>query len=407
MARTLSNLDGFPVVPGGVVAPRGFVAGSTASGIKPSGALDLGGIFSSVVPCTAAGTFTTNRVVAPNIDHNRARVAIGQARGIIFNSGNANTFTGPEGRADMFRMAQLFAEVKGVAADDILVASTGVIGFRLPMDRVEAGIRGLQLTSTDGMDVAEAMMTTDTFPKSISVEVRLSSGTVRIGGAGKGAGMIHPNMATMHCFISTDANLDAGLADELLHAAVDESFNMISVDGAMSTSDTVLLLANGASEVPLLAGDDAQTFGRALRAVCGHIAREMVRSGEGVTKVLTIEVLGGANLVDARRAARKISTSLLVKTAVHGGDPNWGRIVASLGESGAEFDPDGIDIWIGETCVVRDGGVQDYCESQVAAHFHQLQCRIAIDLHAGSAAATAWTGDLSAEYVAINAEYMT
>ncbi len=407
MADAPTALGGFPVVPGGVVAARGFVAGSTASGIKSSGDLDLGGIFSTVAPCTAAGTFTTNRVTASNIDHNRARVATGQARGVVFNSGNANTFTGSEGHADMLRMAELFSEVQGVSQEEILVASTGVIGFRLPMDRVEAGIRGLQLTSTDGIDVAEAMMTTDAFPKSVSVEVPLSSGSVRIGGAGKGAGMIHPNMATMHCFITTDAKLDVALADDLLHAAVDESFNMISVDGAMSTSDTVLFFANGASGTPSLEGSDAETFGRALRAVAGHIAREMVRSGEGVTKVLAIDIAGGADVADARRAARKISTSLLVKTAVHGGDPNWGRIVASLGESGAEFDPDGIDIWIGDTCVVRDGRVQDYHEPDVASHFQQTQCRIAIDLHAGPAAATAWTGDLSAEYVAINAEYMT
>ena len=275
------------------------------------------------------------------------------------------------------------------------------------MDLVEAGIRGLQLTSTDGTDVAEAMMTTDAFPKSVSIEVPLSSGTVRIGGAGKGAGMIHPNMATMHCFITTDATVDAARADKLLHTAVDESFNMISVDGAMSTSDTVLIFANGASGAPSLAGPDAETFGRALRAVCGHIAREMVRSGEGVTKVLAIEIGGGTDVADARRAARKISTSLLVKTAVHGGDPNWGRIVASLGESGAEFDPDALDIWIGDTCVVQDGRIQDYHERDVAAHLQQAQCRIAIDLHAGPASATAWTGDLSEEYVVINAEYMT
>lgn len=407
MVGAISHIDEFAVVTGGVVAPAGFKAGSTAAGIKSDGILDMGAVFSSVAPCTATGMFTTNRVCAANVDINRARVAAGGARGVVFNSGNANTYTGSDGYADTLRMAALFAETQGVPEHSILVASTGVIGFRLPMDRVESGIRGLELRSTDGVDVARAMMTTDAFPKSISIEVPLAIGVVRMGGVAKGAGMIHPNMATMHAFITTDAALDSSVAKELLHGAVTDSFNMISVDGDQSTSDTVLMFANGAAKLPLLQGNDLETFRRALRAVCVHLAREMVRGGEGVTKVVTIQVKGGMSIADARLAARGISTSLLVKTAIHGGDPNWGRVVVALGNSGARFDPEAIDMWIGDTCTVAAGRIQDYCESDVASHFQEPQCCISVDLHAGTAAATAWTGDLSPEYVQINAEYMT
>ena len=407
MGAIPETLDGFAVVSGGVVASRGFKAGSIAAGIKASGALDLGGIFSTVAPCTVAATFTTNRVTAANVEINRARVAGGQARGVVFNSGNANTYTGAEGRADAMRMAELFAQRQGVAPEEILMASTGVIGFRLPMDRVADGIRRLELNSVDGIDVAAAMMTTDAYPKTIAVEVPLSTGTVRIGGAAKGAGMIHPNMATMHSFVTTDATLDASFALSALRAAVNDSFNVISIDGDQSTSDTVLMFANGASETPPLDGADAEQFGRALLAVCQHLAREIVRNGEGVTKLVTIEVRGAVDAADARRAGRGISTSLLVKTAVFGGDPNWGRVVAALGNSGAQFDPEALDIWIGDTCTVEGGRIQDYHEPDVAAHLRQSECRIAVDLHAGPASATAWTGDLSHDYVTINAEYMT
>ena len=326
---------------------------------------------------------------------------------MVFNSGNANTYTGAEGRADALHMAELFAAGQGVKPEEILMASTGVIGFRLPMNHVADGIRRLELNSDDGIDVATAMMTTDAYPKTIAVEAPLSTGTVRIGGAAKGAGMIHPNMATMHAFVTTDAAMDAEVARRALRAAVDDSFNVISIDGDQSTSDTVLLFANGASESPVLGGSDAEQFSRALKAVCQHLAREIVRNGEGVTKLVTIEVRGAVDAADARRAARGISTSLLVKTAVHGGDPNWGRIVCALGNSGAQFHPDALDIWIGDTATVLGGRIQDYHEPDVAAHLRQAECRIAVDLHAGPAAATAWTGDLSHDYVTINAEYMT
>ena len=403
------RLGEFTVVPGGVVAPRDFVGGGIAAGIKPSGDLDLGAILSTREPCTVAGTFTTNRVKGPSVVVNIGRVADGQARAIVFNSGNANTFTGPEGHADALRIGDAFAARHDLPRDDVLIASTGVIGFRLPMDKVLAGIEALALDSMDGVDVATAMLTTDAGPKSVAVEVPLAAGTVRLGGAAKGAGMIHPNMATMFGFLTTDAALDPGHARELLRPAVDGSFNLISIDGDQSTSDTVLLFANGAAgDAPIEPGsDDAAMFARALDAVTRWLAREMVRGGEGVTKVIDIEVRGAADQAQARAAARAISTSMLVKTAVHGGDPNWGRIIVALGNSGAEFDPSALDLWIGATQVVVGGSPADYEEASVAAHLQGPDCRIAVDLHAGPASSEAWGCDLSKEYVEINSAYMT
>ena len=403
------SLGEFMVVPGGVVAPRDFVGGGIAAGIKPSGDLDLGGVLSTREPCTVAGTFTTNRVRAPSVVIDIDRVADGHARAVVFNSGNANTYNGPEGHADALRMADAFANRHGVPSDQVLCASTGVIGFRLPMPRVLAGIEALSLDSADGIDIARAMMTTDAGPKSIAIEVPLAAGTVRLGGAAKGAGMIHPNMATMHCFLTTDAALHAAHARELLRAAVDRSFNVISIDGDQSTSDTVLLFANGAAGgAPIEPGsDDAAMFWRALDAVTRWLAREMLRGGEGVTKLIDIQVRGAADQPQARAAARAISTSMLVKAAVHGGDPNWGRVVAALGNSGADFDPTALDLWIGDTQVVAGGTPTEYDEASVAAHFRGADCRIAVDLHAGPAASEAWGCDLSKDYVDINSEYMT
>ena len=391
------------------MAPRDFVGGGLAAGIKASGVPDLGAILSTRAPCVAAATFTTNRVRGAAVEIDRQRVANGRARGIVFNSGNANTYTGPEGHADALRMAALFAARHNLPEDEVLVASTGVIGFRLPMDKVAAGIEALELSSTDGIDIATAMMTTDVGPKSIAIEVPLRGGAVRLGGAAKGAGMIHPNMATMFAFLTTDAALDPDHARALLGRAVDDSFNLISIDGDQSTSDTALLLANGAAmEAPLVAGgDDAGTFARALDAVCGWLAREIVRGGEGVAKLITMEVRGAPDAQTARQAARAISTSLLLKTAVHGGDPNWGRVLMALGNSGVEFDPAELDVWIGDTQVVSDGRPADYDEPAVAAHLQNPECRIAVDLHSGQGRAVAWASDLSKEYVEINAAYMT
>ncbi|MBM4436744.1 MAG: bifunctional glutamate N-acetyltransferase/amino-acid acetyltransferase ArgJ, partial [Actinobacteria bacterium] len=382
MATLPTTLDGFRVISGGLVAPRGFAGGGMVAGIKASGAKDLGAILSTVAPCTVAATFTQNRVRGASVEIDAQRVAKGHARAIVFNSGNANTFTGPDGHADALRMASAFAVKHGLPEEEVLVASTGVIGFRLPMAKVLSGIDALTLDSTTGIDIAEAMMTTDAGPKTVAVEVPLPAGTVRIGGAAKGAGMVHPNMGTMFAFLTTDATLDREMARRLFRTAVDASFNAISVDGDQSTSDSAMLLANGAAGAPGLADGSpaAATFARALIAVCQHLAREIVRGGEGVTKVFAMEVRGGPDAPSARRAARAVTTSLLVKTAVHGADPNWGRVVMALGNSGVAFDPATLDVWIGETQVVAQGRPTSYDARSVSQHLRGADCRIAADL---------------------------
>ena len=404
-----AELDGFRVVPGGTLAPRGFVGGGVAAGIKATDALDLGAILSIHTPCQSAATFTTNRVRGASVTVNQERLGKNPARGIVFNSGNSNVFTGARGRADALAFIDAFARRFGVLADEILVASTGVIGFHLPMPKVLAGVEALELTRDAGASVARAMLTTDVGPKTLAIEVPVSGGTLRIGGAAKGAGMVHPNMATMFVFMTTDAELEGGALQRLLREAVDDSFNLLSIDGDQSTSDTALLLANGASRTGLLQEDtsDWTAFKRGLQAVCRWLAQEIVRGGEGVTKVFAVTVRGAADEGTARQAARAITTSSLVKTAVHGGDPNWGRIVMALGNSGASFDPDLLDIWIGDTQVVRQGAPAMYEEALVAEHLLLSDITIEVALNQGDARATAWGADLSAEYVAINAEYMT
>ena len=404
-----AELEGFRVVPGGTLAPQGFVGGGVTAGIKPTGALDLGAILSTHMPCQSAATFTTNRVHGTSVDINKERLSRKPARGVVFNSGNSNVFTGARGRADALAFIDAFADRFGVPADEILVASTGVIGFHLPMPKILAGVEALELTPGAGEALATAMLTTDVGPKTLAIEAPVSSGTIRIGGAAKGAGMIHPNMATMFVFMTTDAELEGGTLQRLLSEAVADSFNLLSIDGDQSTSDTALLLANGASGTGLIreGTSDAAVFARALQAVCRWLAQEIVRGGEGVTKVFAVTVRGASDEETARQAARAITTSSLVKTAVHGGDPNWGRVVMALGNSGAAFDPDLLDIWIGDTQVVREGAPAVYDEASVAEHLQHPDVTIEVALNQGDARATAWGGDLSAEYVAINAEYMT
>ena len=404
-----AELEGFRVVAGGVLAPHGFIGGGVSAGIKPTGALDLGAILSSHVPCTSAAAFTTNQVRGASVQINQARLQKNSARGIVFNSGNDNTYTGDGGHADATAFINAFARQFDVPEDEILVASTGVIGFRLPMNKILDGISMLDLNEVQGEAVASAMLTTDVGPKAVAIEIPTSGGSIRIGGAAKGAGMVHPNMATMFAFVTTDAELERAHLQRLFLSAVDESFNLISVDGDQSTSDTALLLANGASNSGLIdeGSPDSEVFANGLDAVCQWLAREIVRGGEGVTKLMTVTVCGARDTVAARQAARMITSSNLVKTAVHGGDPNWGRVVMALGNSGIDFDPSVIDVMIGETCVVKRGTLTNYEEATVAAHLQKRDVRISVELNFGDAGATAWGGDLSAEYVAINSEYMT
>ena len=370
--------------------------------------MDMAGVFSEAGVCSAAGVFTTNVVKAPSIRYNRAVVGRGRAQAVVCNSGNANACTGSGGFDDTMQMAGAMASKLAISPDLILVCSTGVIGHRLPMEKIESGIRDLQLTADGGPQAAEAIMTTDAFPKQAALELDTPAGPVRIGGMCKGAGMIHPNMATMLAFIATDAAIDPDLLSSILKPAVDDSFNMISVDGDSSTNDTVLFLANGASAVAVEPKSElVDEFARAVGALCAHLATEIVRGSEGASKVFAVSVKGASSRTQARTIARSVTSSNLFKAAVHGSDPNWGRILCAAGYSGAEFDPDRTDVWIGPFRVFSGGVPQEYSEVDASRYLDGPESEVVIDLHTGRFEAVAWGCDLSKEYVEINADYTT
>jgi len=392
----------------GVTYAQGFVAGAVAGGIKHEGAtrLDVALIASTAEHCHAAGVFTTNQVIAAPCVITRKHLAKGHLRGIVVNSGNANACTGAAGERDAVAMAAMAAAVLHVDPHEIAVASTGVIGVPLPMDRLGPAIGRIALSESGWDDTSRAIMTTDTRPKVAERDVVLSGGTVRIGGIAKGAGMIHPNMATLLTFVTTDAHIDSAALRPMLRAAADDTFNAISVDGDTSTNDTLLVLANGASGVRVGAVDGSM-FLDALTAVCLELARAVVADGEGVTKVFEVRIRGAASESDARVAARTITTSNLVKTAVHGADPNWGRILAAAGRSGAKVDSAKTTVRIGQIEVFAQGAPQAFDADAVRTLFAKPEIAIELDLGLGDSTARAWGTDLSAEYVRINADYTT
>jgi glutamate N-acetyltransferase/amino-acid N-acetyltransferase len=391
---------------GGVTSSRGFFAGATSAGIKYADKrrLDLGILFSKT-PCAAAAVFTTNKVKAAPVLLDMARLKKGAARAVVMNSGCANACTGAQGMADAVEMTELTARLTGVKPEDVLVASTGVIGMMLPMDRIRAAIPKIGLTAAGGHDLARAIMTTDTVPKEAAVK---GDGFV-IGGMVKGAGMIHPDMATMLCFLTTDAPVDAAFLRQALRRAAGISFNMLSIDGDGSTNDTMLIMANGAAGGKVIAKGTprAESFQQALDRLCIHLARESARDGEGATKLIEVKVMGAASQQDARLAARTIVGSMLVKTAVHGSDPNWGRVLAAAGRSGAAVDAEKMELYLGDTRVVKDGAPVPFDKKRAVEHLDGKEVMMALNLHLGRGAATAWGCDLSEEYVKINAEYTT
>ena len=392
----------------GVTFARGFVAGAVAAGVKHEGTtrLDLALIASTAEHCHAAGVFTTNSVIAAPCVVTKKHIGRGHLRGIVVNSGNANACTGPQGERDAMAMAAAAGGALGVDPHDVAIASTGVIGVPLPMDRIVPAIGRIALSEAGWDDASRAIMTTDTRPKVAQREVTLSGGTVRIGGIAKGAGMIHPNMATLLTFVTTDALIDSAALRPMLRSAADDSFNAISVDGDTSTNDTLLVLANGASGVRV-GTIDGPPFLDALAAVCLDLARAIVADGEGATKVFEIRVTGAASESDARAAARTVTTSNLVKTAIHGADPNWGRILAAAGRSGAKVDAAKASVRIGGVAVYDRGAPRAFDPNAVRAAFERADIAIELDLGLGEATARAWGTDLSAEYVRINADYTT
>lgn len=397
-------------IDGGVTAPRGFLAAGVHAGIKGQ-KKDVALLVSDTL-CNLAGVFTTNRVFAAPVALCRKRVTQGTARAVVINSGCANACTGQRGDADAAEMAEMTADALGFASEQICVCSTGTIGLPLPMDRISKGISAAveKLAADGGSDAAVAIMTTDTCPKEYALEFTFGDRTIRIGGMTKGSGMICPNMATMLGFITTDAAVEQHFLQQALVQAVSRSFNRISVDGDQSTNDTVLLLANGRSETEALDADHpaATDFVNALTTVCEQLARAIVSDGEGATKFVTVTVRGALNPGEALAAANAVANSLLVKTAWFGEDPNWGRVVAAAGYSGAELDPDRLEMFYDQLCVFREGiPVMQHDLSQVEAIVKQPAFSITLDLHLGTAAETVFTCDCSHEYVDINASYMT
>ena len=391
----------------GVTAPLGFRAAAVASGIKLD-RLDLA-LLVADAPGTAAGVFTSNLVQAAPVLVSRDHLRGGRARAVVVNAGCANAATGERGLRDARETAEIAAHAIGCPREEVLVASTGVIGVRLPMEKVRAGIAeaGRRLSRHGGADVARAILTTDTKPKECAVEFPVGGSTCIVGGMAKGAGMIAPRLATMLAFFTTDAAVPSDLLRRALVEAVGESLNRITVDGDTSTNDCAVVLASGARPASAIdrPGPDFEAFRGALVEVARQLARMLVEDGEGVTCVAEVRVDGARTREEADRIARTVAESPLVKTALHGGDPNWGRVLAAVGRAGIPLDVGRVSIWIGDVHVAEDGAARDYDERTAAAAMREDPVRLRVRLGEGEASGWMWTSDFSRGYVDINAHY--
>lgn len=397
-------------VAGGVTAPKGFLAAGISCGIKKSGNKDVALVFSTA-PAHAGALFTTNKVKAAPVLVTKEHLKGGKAQAVVINSGNANCCTGKLGLADASEMANLVGIALNISANDVLVASTGLIGILLPMRKVEAGISeaAVMLNSKGGSDAAKAIMTTDTFLKETAVQFRIGGKTIKMGGMAKGSGMIAPNLATMLSVVTTDARVEAGALLEAFKEAVNTSFNLITVDGDMSTNDTVIIMANGLAENKEINEDvlGREVFSEALKHVTKELAELIIRDGEGATKFITIEVKGAESFSDAKEAAMTVANSNLVKCAFFGGDPNWGRIMAAIGNSKVKVKPANIDIYFGDEPMVMAGTGVVYCAQTVEEMLKSREIKVTIDLNLGVEKAVVWTTDLTHDYIRLNAEYKT
>jgi glutamate N-acetyltransferase / amino-acid N-acetyltransferase len=390
-----------------ITAPLGFRAAGVAAGIKPD-RLDLA-LVAADRPCVAAGVFTANLAQAAPVVVSRAHLAGARARAIVANAGCANAATGDAGLADARQMAALAARAVGCPVGEVVVASTGVIGVRLPMEELRDGIAraGERLSRGGGAEAARAIMTTDTKPKQVAVAFPVAGRSCQVGGMAKGAGMIAPNMATMLAFFTTDAAVAPELLRRALVQAVGESLNRITVDGDTSTNDCAVVLASGASGAPAIEreGADFEAMSRALAGAARELALMLVRDGEGVTRIAEVRVEGARSAADADRVARTVAESPLVKTALHGGDPNWGRVLAAVGRAGVPLDISKLSLWIGDVHVAERGAALEYVEKTAAAAMQEDPVRLRIRLGEGDASGWIWTSDLSHGYVDINAHY--
>lgn len=392
-----------------ITYPRGFVASGVRAGIKEKGE-DMALVLSQV-PAAAAGVFTTNVVKAAPVLLDRQRLPRSTARAIIANSGNANACTGEQGMINAAIMASETADLLGVPEDDVLVASTGVIGKQLPMDLVRDGIKSAvsSISPQGGASAARAIMTTDTQPKEVVATISIGGAEVRIGAMAKGAGMICPNMATMLCFITTDLSITPEMLQKCLSESVDLSFNCLTVDGDTSTNDSVIILANGEAGNKTIDSEsaDLDTFRRALDSVTTALAKEIAADGEGATRMIEVTVEGATCFEDARQIAKTIANSALVKTAMFGSDPNWGRILAAAGRAGVAFDPGTVNLYFEDIALVQSGMPVDFPEKDVHDILRKPEVKILLQVGPGTSSATVWTCDFSYDYVKINAEYHT
>jgi len=394
----------------GVTSPQGFLAGAVYAGIKtrPDEKPDLTLLYSEH-PCNAAALFTASTLKAAPVLLSQKHLGDGTAQAVIANSGCANAYVGDQGRQDAEEMARLAASKLGLADSDVVVASTGVTGQAMPMEKVRIAMPAITLDRAGGDSFARAIMTTDTVPKQAAVAFKLGDQEHRVGGCAKGAGMIHPNLATMLAFVTTDAPVESAFLHKTLQEAAAASFNMISVDGDTSPSDTLLILANGAAGGAMIdeRSEGAPLFGKAVETVCVELAKGLARDAEGATKLIEVEVVGARTEHDARAAARTVVASPLVKSAVYGNDPNWGRVIAAVARSGITVSEETLSLFWQGTCLFEQGHPVPFDKSAMSAATNQPEVRIQVDLGMGRAAAVAWGCDLTEEYVKINAEYTT
>ncbi len=396
---------------GTITTPKGFRAGGVYSGIKKVQRFDLGAVVCDV-PAQVAGVFTTNKVTAAPLEVTKESIAQeGKLQVMLVNSGNANACTGAQGDADAREMRELFAKAIGVRTHYVGVTSTGVIGVPMPMQKIRDGVPALAaaLSAEGGDDFCQAIMTTDLVQKSVCVHLEIDGKQVSVAGAAKGSGMIHPNMATMLGFMTTDAVVQDGVLQQLLSEATDVTFNMITVDGDTSTNDMVVAMASGlAGNEPLHPGHpDWEWFVAAFRYVAETLAKEIARDGEGATKLIEVNVSGAGSDADARAIAKTIVGSNLVKSAVYGSDANWGRIIAAAGRAGVEMNPNTVDIRLGDIPVLKQSSPLLFDEGAAKAYLDGTEVAIHVDLHGGPGKATAWGCDLTYDYVKINASYRT
>ncbi|MHB9094357.1 MAG: bifunctional glutamate N-acetyltransferase/amino-acid acetyltransferase ArgJ [Eubacteriales bacterium] len=399
----------FRHIEGGITAPQGFKASGVKARIKYD-KKDLAVIVSDV-PASAAGVFTTNRVKAAPVMLSAENLADGRAQAIVVNSGCANACTGERGMDAAREMAAVTAGSLRIKPGDVIVASTGVIGQELPMERIIPGIAdaAVQAGREGGGDAALAIMTTDMVPKETAVQFELDGKKVTIGGIAKGSGMIHPNMATMLAFVTSDANIDPCMLKQALKYAADRTFNMVTVDGDTSTNDSLIILANGTAGNSRIDGESESflVFRDALEEVCRTLARMIARDGEGATKLVEIRVLNSPSFEEAKRVAMAVANSNLVKTAIFGEDANWGRIICAVGYSGVEIDPSTVDIFLGDEKMAENGAGLSFSEERAREILKREDVTITVDLKMGNVGAVAWTCDFSYDYVKINADYRT